>query len=84
MNFKSVVVTLPVLLKDEKKYSDLVDVLDQLEAWVREMYLRAGLCAPSEEGRVPPGPPIAAPSRPDQPLSHVPPVTAADDALARV
>ena len=84
MNFKSAVVTLPVLLKDEKKYADVVDVLDQLEAWVREIYSKAGLCVPLEEGHVPPGPPIAAPSRPDQPLSHVPPETIADDPLARV
>ena len=84
MNFKSAVVTLPVLLKDEKQYADVVDVLDQLEAWVREIYSKAGLCVPLEEGHVPPGPPIAAPSRPDQPLSHVPPETIADDPLARV
>ena len=48
------------------------------------MYSKAGLCAPPEEGHVLPGPPIAAPSRPDQPLSHVPPVTAAADLLVRV
>ena len=84
MNLKSVVVTLPVLLKDEKKYADLVEVLAQLQAWVREIYSKAGLCIPPEEGHVPPGPPIAAPSRPDQPMSHVPPVTAADDPLSRV
>ena len=68
----------------KKKYADVVDVLDQLEAWVREIYSKAGLCVPLEEGHVPPGPPIAAPSRPDQPLSHVPPETIADDPLARV
>ena len=84
MNFNSVVVTLPVLLKDETKYADLVDVLDQLEAWVREIYSKAGLCVPPEEGHLPPGPPIAAPSRPDQPLLHVSPVATADDPFARV
>lgn len=83
MNLKSVVVTLPVLLKDEKIYADLVQVLDQLEAWVRKIYSKAGLCVPPEEGHVPPGPPIAAPSRPDQPKSHLPPVTTADP-LSRV
>lgn len=84
MSSQSVVVPLPVLMKDEKKYSDLVDVLDQLEAWVRDIYAKAGLCAPPDEDHVPPGPPIAAPSRPDQPASHVPPVPAADDPLAKV
>ena len=84
MSTRSLVVPLPVLMKDEKKYSDLVDVLDQLEAWVREIYVKAGLCAPLDEDHVPPGPPIAAPSRPDQPSSHVPPVPAADDPLAKV
>ena len=84
MSSQSVVVPLPVLMKDEKKYSDLVDVLDQLEAWVRDIYAKAGLCAPPDEDHVPSGPPIAAPSRPDQPASHVPPVPAADDPLAKV
>ena len=59
-------------------------MLDQIEVGVREIYSKAGLCVPPEEGHVAPGPPITAPSRPDQPLSHVPPVTAADDPLARV
>ena len=45
MNLKSVVVSLPVLLKDEKIYADLVEVLDQLEAWVRKIYSKAGLCS---------------------------------------
>ena len=46
MGTQSVVVPLPVLMKDEKKYSDLVDVLDQLEVWMREIYAKAGRCAP--------------------------------------
>ena len=84
MGSQSVVVPLPVLMKDEKKYSDLVDVLDQLEVWVREIYAKAGRCAPPDEDHVPPGPPIAAPSRPDQPASHVPPVPCVEDPLAKV
>ena len=55
-HFLSFVVPLPVLMKDEKRYSDLVDVLDQLEAWVRVIYVKAGLCAPLNEDHVPPGP----------------------------
>ena len=84
MSTQSVVVPLPVLMKDEKKYSDLVDVLDQLEAWVHEIYSKAGFCNPADEDHIPPGPPIVAPSRPDQPLSHVPPVPSEDDPLVKV
>ena len=84
MSTKSVVVPLPVLLKDEKKYAELIDVLDQLEVWTREIYSKAGLCDPADPDHVPPGPPVAAPSRPDQPSSHVPPVPEIDDPLANV
>ena len=34
MSIMSEVVPLPVLMKDEKKYAEVVDVLDQLEVWV--------------------------------------------------
>ena len=84
MGTQSVVVPLPVLMKDEKKYSDLVDILDQLEVWVREIYAKAGRCAPLDEDHVPPGTPIAAHSRPDQAASHVPPVLSVEDPLAKV
>lgn len=75
MKGKSEVVTLPVLMKDEKRYSDCVDVMDMFEDWVHEIYTKAfgavGINAPL----LPPGrPAINAPSRPDQPASHVPPV----------
>ena len=81
MRTQSVVVPLPVLMKDEKNYSDLVDVLDHFEAWVHEMYTKGGLCNPTEEDHIPPGPPIVAPSRPDQPSSHLPPVPCKDDSF---
>ena len=84
MSSQSVVVPLPVLMKDEKKYADVVDVLDQLESWARELYVQAGLCDPPDDGNHPPSPPIEAPSRPDQPASHVPPVPELDDPLAKV
>ena len=51
---------------------------------MREIYSKAGKCAPPDQEHVPPGPPIAAPSRPDQPASHVPPVPQPDDPLANV
>ena len=77
-------VVLPVLMKDEKKYSDMVDALDQLEAWVHEIYAKAGLCNPAEDDYIPPGPPIEAPSRQDQPSSHRPPVPSEDDPLMNI
>ena len=84
MSSQSIVVPLPVLMKDEKKYADVVDVLDQLESWARELYVQAGLCDPPDDGNHQPKPPIAAPSRPDQPASHVPPVPELDDPLPKV
>lgn len=84
MSSQSIVVPLPVLMKDEKKYTDVVDVLDQLESWARELYVQAGLCDPPDDGNHPPKPPIAAPFRPDQPASHVPPVPELDDPLPKV
>ena len=41
---KSEVITMPVLMKDEKKYSDCVDVLDLLEEWTHLIYKANGMC----------------------------------------
>ena len=74
-------------MKDEKKYYDLVDVLGQLEVWVRKIYDKAGRCdppPPQEKDHVLPGPSIAVPSRPNQPSSHVPPDPCVEDPLAIV
>lgn len=65
-------------------YADVVDVLDQLESWASELYVQAGLCDPPDDGNHPPKPPIAAPFRPDQPASHVPPVPKLDGYLPKV
>ena len=51
---------------------------------MHEIYSKAGMCTPPDEDHVPPGPPIAAPSRPDQPGSHVPPIPQPDDPLASI
>ena len=40
------------------------------------------MCTPPDKEHVPPGLPIATPSRPDQPASDVPPVPQLDDPLA--
>ena len=60
-------------------------MLDQLEEWVKEIYVKAGLCVLQDtDNAVPPTPPIADPSRPDQPASHIPPVPQAEDPIACV
>ncbi len=81
MTAKSDVLTMPVLLKDEKKYSECVDILDQLEKWTYDIYLAAGLCSPIKESSEDTIPTIGATSRPDQPASHVPPAATESDPL---
>ncbi len=41
---KSEVITMPVLMKIETKYSDCIDVLDQLEKWTQHIYKASGMC----------------------------------------
>ena len=79
---KSEIVTMPILMKDEKKYSDCVDVLDQLENWTEEIYTAAGLCGPAQNDAQSAPPVIGHSSRPDQPASHFQPVPSADDPLS--
>jgi hypothetical protein len=90
MKSKSVVVPFPVLLKDEKKYSEIVDVMVQLETWIHQIY-KAGKIPDIRSESVDtnsPDPvtsssiPSTAASRPDQPLSHVHPATDPTDPLA--
>ena len=45
---QSVVIPFPVQMKDEKKYSDMIDVLDTLEKWVSDIHCKAGLCIPQD------------------------------------
>ena len=45
MKSESVVIPLAVLMKDETKFAEVVDVLDQLEVWVHGISSRAGICA---------------------------------------
>lgn len=83
MKGKSEIMTLPVLMKDEKKYSDCVDVLDQLEAWTHEIYQASGLCqipqAPHKASDL-----VEVATRPDQPRAHVPPTSSDNDLLKGV
>lgn len=78
---KSEVITMPVLMKDEKKYSDCVDVLDQLEEWTEHIYKASGMCK-DQPDQPPAFPPLVqVPTRPDQPRSHVPPEASDFDPL---
>jgi hypothetical protein len=66
---------------NEKKYSECVGVLDQLEKWTRDIYAAAGLCSSECPSTDAPVPTIGSSSRPDQPASHIPPIRSEDDAL---
>ena len=84
MASQSVVFPLPVLMKDEKKYSDIVDVLDQLEGWVHDIYSKAGICdIPTNQDHTP-DLPVNARSRPDQPSAHIPPTPEPNDPLRNI
>ncbi len=90
MSKKSDVTTMPILMKDEKRYSDCVDVLDTFEDWVHEIYSAAGRCTTTTITNKERSPNVADPipdgstARPDQPASHIPPEPAKNDPLTRV
>ena len=86
MSSRSLVVPFPMLMRDEKKYADLVHVLDQLEVWLHELYAKAGLCSPLEAGSAQSSEIIAGSvsARPGQPQAHVPPVLDDNDPLPTV
>ena len=84
MQQKSLVVPFPVLFKDEKKYAEIVDMLDQLEKWVHQIYALAGKIPPEKDisNAHHVTLPLPSTSQPDQPLSHVHPVADPNDPLA--
>ena len=43
MRSPSVIIPYPVLMKNEKKYAELVSVLDTMETWIHKLYTKAGL-----------------------------------------
>ena len=83
MNKKSTVVAFPAVIKDEKNYSEVVVVLDQLETWSHDMYSKAGICSVADASHQPP-PLQTTTSRPDQPGSHIRPVASNTDPLQNV
>ena len=81
---KSDIITMPVLMKDEKKYSDCVDVLDQLEEWTHNIFKSSG-CGKDPADQPPVSHPLVlVPPRPDQPRSHIPSVMSESDPLQGV
>ncbi|XP_028411476.1 uncharacterized protein LOC114534127 [Dendronephthya gigantea] len=79
---RSEIMTLPVLMKDEKKYSDCVDVLDQLEEWTHEVYYASGYCKVPQSSKS--NTPVEVATRPDQPRAHIPPVPSDEDPLSGI
>lgn len=70
---KSIIVPMPLQLKDEKKYDDVVHILSFYEDAVDEIYTKAGIVNPPENIR--PAEPrstlAGSASAPDQPGAHV-------------
>lgn len=82
---ESDITTMSVLMKDEKKYADCVDVMDTLETWIHDIYtIYTKAKKLSLSSTAPPPPEIFAPSRLDQPKSHSPPEQKLEDALCGV
>ena len=72
---------MPVLMK---KYSDCVDVLDQLEEWTEHIYKESGMCK-NQPDQPPAFPPLVqVPTWPDQPRSHIPPEASDFDPLQEI
>ena len=71
MSEKSVIDPLPMQLKDEKKYSDVVDILDYYENELEEIYSRANVIErPDKQREQQPAPIEGQSSLPDQPRAH--------------
>ena len=73
MSGKSIVVPLPMQFKDEKRYSDVVDILDYYETELENIYTKAGVIQkPVEDSTA--KQPVSIESRssqPDQPRSSL-------------
>ena len=72
MSEKSIVVPLPMQFKDEKKYSEVVDILDYYETELENIYIKAGVIQkPVEDSTA--SQPVSIErrsSQPDQPGAH--------------
>jgi hypothetical protein len=72
MSEKSIVVPLPMQFKDEKKYSDVVDILDYYETELENIYTKAGVIQKPVEDSTAKQPVSieGRSSQPDQPGAH--------------
>ena len=73
MSKKSVIVPLPIQMKDEKNYADVVDILSSYEDAIEDIYVKAGVIKKPDDGKVEKlkENTISPHSRPDQPGAHV-------------
>ena len=83
MQLPSIIISYPVMMKDEKKYAELVDVLDTMETWIQEVHSKAGITSNTSVPVVILVPAIGTTSRPDQPRSHIPRDLPPDDPLQK-
>ena len=73
MSKKSVIVPLPIQMKDEKNYADVVDILSSYEDAIEDIYVKAGVIKKpdnSQIGKLKENT-TSSHSRPDQPGAHV-------------
>ena len=85
MQEKSLIVPFPVLFKNEKKYAEIVDVLDHLETWIHQIYAKAReVSLDDEDLNGQSETPTSSTTNPDQPLSHVHPAADPNDPLAKI
>ena len=61
-------------MKDEKKHSDRVDVLDQLEQWTEDVSKARSIYNFDHSWPTVSHPIVQVPTQPDHPRSHIPPV----------
>ena len=70
---QSEIITMLVLMKDEKKYSGCVNVLNELKERTQHIYMASGMCkAPPDQPSIS-LPLVEVPTWPDQPRSRIPP-----------
>lgn len=75
MSKKSVIVPLPIQMKDEKNYADVVDILSAYENAIEDIYVKAGVIKEPDKEVIRSGSlkdnTTLSHSRPDQPGAHV-------------
>ena len=72
MSKKSVIVPLPMMLKDEKKYEDVVDILDGHEQHLEDIFVKAKVIEKPNDDTADETPPVISgqSSSADQAMDH--------------